>query len=118
MKTRKELKEEYKQMKYPMGVFQIRNLVNGKVFIGCSLDLKATWYSQKLQLNFGNHPNERLQKEWKTQGEDQFIYEILDEIKEIEGKEINYLSEINALEEMLIEKLQPFEEKGYNQKKN
>ena len=28
MKTKKELKEEYKQMKIPMGVFQIKNIRN------------------------------------------------------------------------------------------
>jgi len=28
MKTKKELKREYKQMDPPMGVFQIRNLIN------------------------------------------------------------------------------------------
>ncbi len=33
MTTRKELKEEYKQRKTQMGVFQIRNTENGNVFI-------------------------------------------------------------------------------------
>ncbi|MEI8203304.1 MAG: GIY-YIG nuclease family protein [Bacteroidota bacterium] len=117
MKTRKELKEEYKQMKYQMGVFQIRNTLNGKVFVSSSLDLKAIWHQQKLQLNFGNHSNEALQKDWTALGAENFVYEILDEVKEIEGKEINYAKEVKALEEMMKDELQPFDEKGYNRRK-
>ncbi len=118
MKTRKELKEEYKQMKYQMGVFQIRNHLNGKVYMGSSLDLTASWHSQRLQLNFGNHPNDALQKEWKEFGAENFSYEIVEEVKEVDGKEINYAKEVKILLEMLIEELQPFDEKGYHKKKN
>jgi len=60
MKTRKELKEEYKNLKFEMGVFQIRNHVNGKIFIGSRLDLKAFWNAQKWQLDFGMHRNAAL----------------------------------------------------------
>jgi len=35
MNTRKkELREEYKQTHTPMGIYQIRNLTNDKVFVG------------------------------------------------------------------------------------
>ncbi len=118
MKTRKELKEAYKQMKYPMGVFQIRNLSNGKVFIGSSLDLNAVWHSHRIQLNFGNHSNDALQKEWKAMGAENFVYEILEEIKEVEGKEINYAKEVKTLEIMMIEEIMPFGEKGYHRNPN
>jgi hypothetical protein len=30
MKTKKDLKEEYKQLEIPMGVFQIKNISNNK----------------------------------------------------------------------------------------
>ena len=70
MKTRKELKEAYKQRKSKMGVFQIKNNTNGKIFIGSSIDLDAMWNRQKMQLQFGNHPNKALQKEWKEFGEE------------------------------------------------
>ena len=117
MKTRKELKEEYKQMKFPMGVFQIKNNINGKIFIGSSLDLKAIWHAQKLQLDIGIHQNSDLQKDWKQFGSENFTYEILDEVKHSEKKIINYEKEIKTLEDMIIEELQPFENKGYNKRK-
>lgn len=116
MKTRKELKEEYKQMKYKMGVFQIKNNINGKIFIGSSLDLKAIWHAQKLQLDMGMHPNSDLQKEWKEFGAENFCYEILEEINQTEDKPVDYKKEIKALEYLIIEELQPFVDKGYNKK--
>jgi hypothetical protein len=116
MKTRKELKEEYLQMKFKMGVFQIRNSVNGKVFVGSSLDLKAIWHAQKLQLEVGMHQNTDLQKDWKEFGPENFCYEVLEEIHESIEKPIDYKKEIKALEEMIIEELQPFGNKGYNRK--
>ena len=116
MKTRKELKEEYKQMTFKMGVFQIKNNINGKIFIGSSLDLKAIWYAQKLQLDMGMHQNSELQKDWKEFGSENFSYEILDEINQTEDKPIDYKKEIKTLEDMIIDDLQPFEENGYNKK--
>ncbi len=117
MKTRKELKEEYKKMKFKIGVYQIRNKINGKILIGSSLDLNAAWNSQKFQLNFGSHKNDELQKEWKEFGEDNFVYEIVDELKQFEDKDMDYREEVKVLENMLIEELQPFDNRGYNKRK-
>jgi len=114
MKTRKDLKEEYKQMKFKMGVFQIKNHVSGKIFIGSSMDLKAIWHAQKLQLDMGIHPNSELQKDWKELGAEHFSYEILDEIPHNEHFEVDYKKEVKILEELLGIELQPFGDKGYN----
>lgn len=116
MKTRKELKVEYKLHKTTKGVYQIRNKINGKIFIGSSIDLNAIWNRNKTQLNFGNHQNTELQKEWKELGEDAFEYEILSTLKEDEEKEIDFKKEVKFLEELYIDELQPFDEKGYNKK--
>jgi hypothetical protein len=117
MKTRKEMKEEYKQMKFKMGVFQIKNKLNYKVFIGSSTDLKAVWFAQQLKLNTGMHPNYDLQKEWKEFGAENFTYEILEEIEQNEEKPVDYAKEVKALEEMVIDELKPFNEAGYHKKK-
>lgn len=117
MKTKKEMKEEYKLMKFQMGVFQIRNKINGKIFIGSSTNLTAKWNSQQFQLNMGSHPNRELQEDWKKFGKENFVYEILDEIKPSDEKNAAIdQEEAKALEELLIEKHQPFGEKGYNKK--
>ena len=40
---KKDLKQDYKQMKFRMGVFQIRNTLNNKIFVDSSMDLVAIW---------------------------------------------------------------------------
>lgn len=114
MKTRKELKEEYKQMKFKVGVFQIRNTVNNKIFVESSTDLVAIWNRIRFELNGGNHTNAELQKEWNEFGAESFAYEILGEIEQDDTKVTNYRKEAKQLEEMYIEELQPFGDKGYN----
>ena len=117
MKTKKELKEEYKQVKFKMGVFRITNLANSKVFIGSSLDLAAIWYAQKLQLGMGIHHNKELQKDWNHFGSENFTYEILEEIRQSDDSKADFNKEIKALEELRIEEIQPFGDKGYNIKR-
>jgi len=116
MKTHKEMKEAYKLYKSKKGVYQIRNKMNGKIFVGSSTDLKASWNRNKMQLNFGNHPNNELQKDWKNFGENAFVYEILSELKEEDDKKIDPKKEVKELEELYLEELKPYDENGYNKK--
>ena len=101
------MKEEFRQRKYRMGVFRITNLANGKIFIGSSIDLIAIWHAQKLQLNAGIHPNEQLQSDWKQFGPENFKYDILEEITQEDEP---------AMEDLVNEELQPYNEKGYNRR--
>jgi hypothetical protein len=114
MKSKKELKEAYRQMIFPMGVFQIRNTLNGKVYIDGSSHLESIWNRHRGQLKAGNHPIEAMQEEWNLYGEQHFCYEILAEIKQEEGVKQDYNREIRELTRMFIEERQPFGEKGYN----
>ena len=114
MKTHKEMKAEYKQMKFRMGIFQIRNIVNNKILIGRNLQLDNEWNSHRFQLNAGMHRNEILQKEWKEYGAENFVFEIIDVIEESNDKPHDYAKEIKVLEELYLEKLQPYDDKGYN----
>jgi group I intron endonuclease len=117
MANNKHLKDEYKQMKFKVGVFQIRNKVNEKIFVGSSINLDAIWNRIKVELKFGGHRNLLLQQEWKEFGEDNFLFEILSEIEQKDGDKVDYNKETKKLEEMFIEELQPFGEKGYNSRK-
>jgi hypothetical protein len=105
MKTKKELKEEYKQMKIPMGVFQIKNIVNNKVLIDNSIDMESKWNRHKMELKFGNHRNRTFQKDWNDYGENNFYFEVLSELKNNEEENVNYNKELKALENMVIEEL-------------
>jgi len=114
MASTKQLKDEYRLKKFRIGVFQVRNTVNGKIFVGSSVNLDAIWNRIKVELKFGGHRNTLLQQEWKEFGEDNFRFEILAEIEQKDEDKVDYNKEAKKLEEMFIEELQPFGEKGYN----
>jgi hypothetical protein len=114
MKTKKDLKEDYKQKKFAIGVFQIRNIVNNKILVESSMDLVAIWNRHQFQLKNNLHPNAALQKDWNELGGENFVYEIISEIKQDETKMIDYRKDVKQLEKMFIEELQPFGDKGYN----
>lgn len=109
------MKDTYKKLKFKVGVFQIKNTVNQKIFVGSSADLDAIWNRIKTELKFGSYPNAALQNDWKIYGEDNFAYEILSEIKqEDDGLQRNYRKEARQLEEMFLDELRPFGDRGYN----
>ena len=89
-------------MEFPMGVFQIRNLINNKVFIDSSVDMKAKWNRHKAELRFGSHRNKLLQEEWNEYGEDNFVFEVLSELEKKDEPHINYQKELKLLQEMVI----------------
>ncbi|WP_166964191.1 GIY-YIG nuclease family protein [Yeosuana marina] len=105
MKTKKELKQAYKQLKIPMGVFQIINVCNNKVLIDNSIDMESKWNRHKMELKLGNHRNRSFQKDWNEYGEQNFIFEVLCELKKNEKETINYNHELKTLQDMVIEEL-------------
>lgn len=113
MKTRKEIREEYKQKKFRIGIFTIRNVTNNKILLGSTPDLDAKWGTQKFQLNAGMHPCAELQADWIELGEEKFIFQVLDEI--VQSDEISdYTKDLKTLEQLWLDKLQPYGDKGYN----
>jgi hypothetical protein len=114
---KKELKEAYKQAHTPMGIYQIRNLTNGKVFVGAALNLPGILTSNRVQLGAGSHPNKKLQAEWNEFGRERFVFEVVDELAATEGPGYDYRADLKFLEELWLEKLQPYGDRGYNEKK-
>lgn len=114
MKTKEELKAAYNNIKPRIGVFQIRNTINGKIYIEASTNLDKIWNRHRVELNFGNHRNASLQKEWNAFGEANFTYEILSEMKQEENATVDYSKEAKQLAKMFIDELQPFGDKGYH----
>jgi len=114
MKTKKEIKEAYKQAKPQMGVFQIRNTVNGKVFIDNATDISARQNRHRTELKFGNHRNKQLQDDWKTYGADSFVFEVLAELDYKDEGALNYASELKELQQMVDEELNIDDSMKYN----
>jgi len=114
---KKELKKQYAQTIQPMGVYQVKNLVNGKIFIDSGLNVQGKINSCRFQLVLGSHKNKALQEDFKKTGVDNFAFEIIDNLKPKEEPQTDYTKDLELLEEMWIERLQPFDEKGYNLQK-
>lgn len=113
-KTKKELNREYLERAKPAGVFQVKNMVNGKVLLGSSLNLEGPLNKHKFMLKIGSHKNQALLEDWKQYGEEQFAFEILEVVDVKDDPNFNLKDELTLLEEIWLEKLQPFGEKGYN----
>lgn len=111
-KRRKELIEQYNQIKIYMGVIQIKNNINGKIYLDSYPNLKNKWLTIQAQLDTGRHPNSQLQKDWKELGPEVFTYEVLEE-KET-GKVADVRWELKQMEKSWLEKLQPYGDSGYN----
>jgi group I intron endonuclease len=116
---KKELIKQYKQTVQPMGIYQVKNIKNGRVFIGSAKDLRGRINSNRFQLKTGAHFNKELQNDFNETSEENFSFEILDYLKPNEdaGAGFDYTEELKVLEEMWLEKLQPYGEKGYNTRK-
>lgn len=113
-KTRKELHREYKERTKPSGIFQVRNIANGKILLGSSLNLEGPLNKHRFMLKINSHPNKELQQDWNELGPEQFIFEILETIPIKDDPNFNLKDELTLLEEIWLEKLQPFGDRGYN----
>ena len=114
MKTKKEIKQEYKEREKIAGVFQVKNIANGKVLLGSSLNLDGPLNSHRFMLKIGSHRNKELQQEWNEYGPDKFIFEILEVVEIKDDPHFNLNDELTLLEDIWLEKLKPFGERGYN----
>jgi len=118
VKSQQEIKREYKERKKPAGIFQVKNTANGKVLLGSSLNLEGPLNGHKFMLSIGRHRNETLQKEWNEYGPGQFVFEILEVVKIKDDPNFNLSDELTLLEQIWLEKVQPFGERGYNTDNN
>ncbi|HUL45142.1 MAG TPA: GIY-YIG nuclease family protein [Bacteroidota bacterium] len=114
MKSRKDAIREYKERKKPAGIFQIRNIANGKIYLGSSLNLEGPLNSHKFMLTIGRHRNAALQGDWNLYGADKFVFEVLEVVKVKDDPNFNLEDELTLLEQIWIEKLKPVGGGGYN----
>jgi hypothetical protein len=99
-----------------MGIFQIRNAINGKVLIGRTLNLDGILNRHRFALRQGNHPNKILQSDWLEYGGENFAFEILDVLAPSADSSRD-TENLICLEDLWLEKLQPYGQTGYNEPK-
>ncbi|MDF2927197.1 MAG: hypothetical protein K0R57_6111 [Paenibacillaceae bacterium] len=120
---KKEIATAYKQTFRRMGIYQIRNAQNGKIFVDGSMDLDGSRNRLEFQRQTNMCTMFELKADWALYGKDSFVFEELDEIKPREEtlsdpSELKaYKEEVNELLELWLEKLQPYGDQGYNKPK-
>ncbi|SRR5258708_40265801 len=110
-------KLEYKLTHRPMGVFQIRNTANGKVFIDSSTNVLGKINRHAFALKAGLHASKTLQADWNQLGENAFEFETLEPVEPRDDPNYDYAGDLEVLEGLWLEKLEPYGEKGYNERK-
>lgn len=89
------------------GIYQIRNLVNGKVYIGSAVHIGKRWVEHLKRLRNGSHHSRHLQAAWNKHGADQFILEVVEVVED--------LGRLIEVEQEHLDRIRPFDKKtGYN----
>ena len=79
--------------------------MSNKVLLDQSLDIPAKWNRIKMELKFGSHRNKVLQQDWNSQGEDEFEFSVVSELKVKEDHDVNLNQELQVLYDMVIDDL-------------
>lgn len=112
--NRRELIREYKRTPKDMGIYMIRNTVNGKCYIASSRDIRARINRHKMDLKTNSEKVSALQDDWNAFGADIFEFETVDLLKPLDEPGYDPGEDLEELEQLWLEKLQPYGHKGYN----
>lgn len=88
------------------GIYQIRCMLNGKIYVGSAVNLRRRWDLHCRSLSKSNHHSKHLQRAWTKHGADQFVFEVLELVPE--------KTMLIPVEQSYIDQLKPFGRKGYN----
>ena len=83
------------------GIYQIRNLVNGKIYVGSSINLRKRMKDHFRDLRNNRHANQHLQKAYNKYGLDKFVFEVLEYVEKdvLLKREQYYIDTLNVVNE-------------------
>ena len=79
---RREALRRYKEQRPPVGVFAVRCLASGQVWVGASRNLDQQQNPIWFGLRLGDHINRAMQAAWRAPGEAAFVIERLEVIED------------------------------------
>jgi hypothetical protein len=85
LKTKGDLKKEYKETSVPMGVFLLRNMKTNQFVLGASRNLAGSINMYKFVLKMGKvtdplFKNSKVLEDYRAQGENTFEFKGLDNL--------------------------------------
>jgi group I intron endonuclease len=60
------------------GIYQIRNIVSGRIYVGSAADIDMRWHNHRYRLRKGNHHSASMQRSWNKHGPAAFSFEIIE----------------------------------------
>jgi hypothetical protein len=111
---KRTLKQEYKESEIPAGIYRIWNKQSDRSLVGSNVNLPAILNRSRAELRLGGHRNRELQSDWNALGEEAFGFEILDTLPPRNEPGYDAKRELKVLEELWLERLEPYGERGYN----
>lgn len=83
-----------------VGIYKIQNMLNGKIYVGQSVDIEKRWSTHRAELKNNYHHNVHLQSAWNKYGEENFEFSIVEEcnIDQLDQYEIYWISKFNSYE--------------------
>ncbi len=81
------------------GIYVIRNLINGKVYVGQSVNIQLRLLKHMSELRGGNHSNSALQGDWNRFGPANFVTEVLEAVSPdlLDRQEAYWITRFNSL---------------------
>jgi hypothetical protein len=94
----------------------VRNTVNGKSLVISGKDLPSLLNRHLAQLRLNAHMVKQLQADWNAQKGEAFAFEIVDTLEPRDEPGYDPRKDLEALEELWLEKLGSYEPAGYNRR--
>jgi group I intron endonuclease len=63
-----------------IGIYEIKNKISGKFYVGSSVDIQKRWDNHKYCLRRGIHVNCHLQNSWIKHGENSFSFRVIEKV--------------------------------------
>ncbi len=95
------------------GVYAVRHIPSSRNLLAWSRDLNAALNRHRFELETGSHANKDLLHDWKTDGPDTFVFEILDQLEGERPTFDNNLENLETLENLWLERLKLAPEQRY-----
>jgi len=103
------------------GIYQILNLLDGKVYVGKASLFRTRWGTHRTALRRGVHCNPALQSAWSKYGEQSFRFEVLEEVSDptlLSQREGFYCNLLNVFDRRFGYNLEPIDPFGVSSMSN
>lgn len=81
-------------------IYTIRNTINNKIYVGSAVNYNSRKSVHKSRLKSNKHHSPKLQNAWNKYGENSFVFEILEEVNDVNN--------LISREQYYIDLLKPF----------